>query len=260
MQTRRIHTSTIGAAVLSMVALLSTTPEAGAQSTVSIDSDRIEILDTDGDSAVLLDNGADYTAGGNGRTANLNLRASDGPTTLFYNAFQAQLILGGGTHEGIVLLRDDNGTTTTIEADGRTGAVYLGGNGEDGDLIVYDNTDSETFRINGQTGSATNAFGANGLVKAWARMNADGTVLSCWRCDSAATFRLAAGAYIVSFAPLGLDIHSRPRSAVIDSHDTGVSSSGVVRLANSSATTVLASTGSLPLGDAADRPFTVFIF
>ncbi len=260
MLTTRIHNTALGVAVAALVALSATTPEAGAQSSVSMNDGSVEILAADGDSLLLLDNGADYTAGGNGLTAALNLRGSDGPTTLFFNAFQAQLIVGGGSHEGIVLLKDDDGVTTTIEADGRIGAIFLGGNGEDGDLVVFDNTDAETFRVNGQTGSATNALGANGLIKAWARINADGTVLSCWRCDSSATFRLAEGSYIVSFAPLGLNIHSRPRAAVIDSHDTGVSLGGVVRLANSQATTVLASTGSLPLGESADRPFTVFIY
>ena len=179
---------------------------------VSIDNGSVEVFDTDGDSAVLIDNGADYAAGGNGRTATLNLRGSDGPVTLSYHAFQAQLILGGGIHEGILLIKDDDGATTTIDLDGRTGGIRLGGNGEDGDLIVYDNTDTETFRVNGQSGAVTNELSGNGQVKAWARINADGTVLSCWRCDPSATFASPPGLYTVDFSPLGLDIQSRPRT------------------------------------------------
>lgn len=247
------------ALVVTILTLVAAPPATRAQS-VSIGNGILEILDTDGDSAVLVDNGADYTAGGAGRTASLNLRGSDGPTTLSFHALLAQLIVGGGSHEGIVLLKDDDGVTTTIELDGRTGAVLLGGSGEDGDLVIYDNTDTETFRVNGQTGSATNTLSGNGLVKAWARINANGSVLSCWRCDPTETFRLAEGSYIVSFAPLGLNLHGRPRSAIVDSHTTGVSLPGVVRLANSESTTVHALTGSLPLADSADRAFTVFIF
>jgi len=57
---------------------------AGAQAQqVSVSGSRVEVFDTDGDSAVVLDNGADYTAGGNGRTATLNLRGTDGPTTFW---------------------------------------------------------------------------------------------------------------------------------------------------------------------------------
>jgi len=255
----RIHKTTL---VVGTLALLVTASEGHAQS-VSLDNGSVEVFDTDGDSAVLIDNGANYTAGGNGRTATFNLRGSDGPVTLSYHAFQAQLILGGGTHEGILLLKDDDGVTTTIDLDGRTGGIRLGGNGEDGDLIVYDNTNTETFRVNGQSGSATNELSSNGLVKAWARINSDGTVLSCWRCDQAvsATFQLSTGSYLVDFSPLGPDIQSRPRTAIIDSHDTSVAAPGAIRLANSSPSTrVLVLTTDVIDGTSADRPFTVFVF
>ena len=50
---------------------------------------------------------------------------------------------------------------------------------------------------------------SNGLVKAWAQIDADGTIVACWRCntDPAETRRLGTGAYEVDFTPL------RPTSA-----------------------------------------------
>lgn len=240
--------------------LLATTQTAIAQST-SMQHGRVEIFDTDDDSAVLVDNGADYSAGGAGRTANLSLRASDGSSTLNYQAFQAQFILGGGIHEGILLLKDDDGVTTTIEVDGRVGAIRLGGIGEDGDLRLHDNTDTETFRVNGQSGTATNSLSSNGQVKAWARIDADGSVLSCWRCDPDATSKLAGQPiYTVDFGPVGSDIQSRPRMVVMDSHDPTSESPSVARLQNAfTATGVVVWVTQFDAMEA-DPSFTLFIY
>ncbi len=246
------------ALALASLALLATVHGVAAQS-VSVTNSRIEILDTDGDSAVLVDSGADYAAGGNGRTATLNLRGSDGPATLNYQAFQAQLVLGGGTHEGILLIKDDDGVTTTIEVDGRTGVIRLGGNGEDGDLLIHDSADAETFRVNGQTGTATNELSANGQVKAWARINADGTVLSCWRCNPDATSQLGQ-LYTVDFSPLGADIQSRPRMVVMDSHAATVESPSVARLQNGPTPTSVVVWVTQFDAMAADPSFTLLIY
>jgi hypothetical protein len=205
---------------------------ATAQS-VAINGGTIEIFDTDGDSAVLIDQGADYAAGGNGRSATLTLRSLVGPTTLSFHAFQAQLILGGGVQEGLLLLKDDDGATTTFEADGRTGSIRLGGNNEDGDLIVYDNADVETIRLDGQSGNVTNLLSGDGLVKAWARISSDDSVFSCYRCNPAATFAVEYGEYQVDFSPLGESIRSRPRVAVIDSHQPDIQSGGAITIRDS---------------------------
>lgn len=242
------------------LAVLATASGARAQ-TVSVANSRLSILDTDGDSAILVTNGGDYSAGGNGRTAVVSLRTSDGLGTFFYQAFQAQLVLGAGAHEGIVLLKDDDGVTTTIELDGRIGGARLGGNGVSGDLLIHDNTDTETFGVEGQTGTATNQFSANGQVKAWARIAADGSVLSCWRCNPAATSRVGTPTlYTVDFSPLASDIQSRPRMAVLDSHASTVEGPGAVRLLNATtATGVLVWT--TMFDPAADEPgFTIFIY
>lgn len=205
MKTNRLCGVVLGAAVAAML----TMPVVARSQNVSIDNGEVQITDTDGDSAVLIDNGADYTAGGNGRSASLSLAGSDGPTTLFYNAFQAQLILGGGTHEGLLLLKDDDGVTTTIDLDGRTGLIELGGPSEDGDLTVLDGTEAVTIRLNGAAGTVTNSLDGNGLVKAWARIRLDGAIESCWRC-TASSYAAAFGDYTVTFS---VDIGDRPNTA-----------------------------------------------
>ena len=60
---------------------------------------------------------------------------------------------------------------------------------------------------------------ANGaLVKAWAKIAADGTVIACDRCnpDSGKTRRVGAGLYHVDFTPVSTDISGRPYSGQID--------------------------------------------
>lgn len=236
-------------------------PAAARPQSVSLANGAIEIFDSDGDSAVVIDNGADLTAGGDGRTASLDLRSSNGSTTLSFNAFQAQLILGGGTFEGILLLKDSDGVTTTIDLDGLTGAVRLGGNDEDGDLIVYDSSDTETVRINGESGTATNALEGNGLIKAWAEIDSTGSVVDCWRCDSSATVGLDLGVYHVDFSPLAADIRGRPRLAVLDTHDTDLQLAAYVSVRDSitSTSALVVSTEAAPSGPA-NRAFTVFIY
>jgi len=62
----------------------------------------------------------------------------------------------------------------------------------------------------------------NGIAKAWARIKADGTIVSCWRCntDPLETRKIGTGAYEIDFTPLATDIRGRPRVATIDTHDT----------------------------------------
>ena len=75
-----------------------------------------------------------------------------------------------------------------------------------------------------RTGNVTNLFSneedeSNGLVKAWAQIDADGTIIACWRCntDPAETRRTStAGHYEVDFTPLATDITGRPRSVALD--------------------------------------------
>lgn len=64
-------------------------------------------------------------------------------------------------------------------------------------------------------------FVGDGFVKAWARINSDGTVASCYKCNPAGTTHAGTGNYVVDFAPLTSNIAGRPRSATLDTLSTG---------------------------------------
>ena len=104
---------------------------------------------------------------------------------------------------------------------------------------------------------------SNGLVKAWAQINADGTIAACWRCntDPAETGQTSLGDYEVDFTPLATDISGRPRSATIDNLGTGSAASGTIELADRSGdpSSVFVSTEDAA-GAEADRPFVLIIY
>ncbi len=235
------------------VVALSAAQVARAQS-VSLDNGTVEIFDGDGDSAVLIDNGADYTAGGDGRSAVMELRDLGGFSIFSFSAALGQLVLGGGTQEGIFLVKDNDGITTTIDLDGRTGRILLGALGEDGDLIVNDGNAVETIRLNGANGTVTNNEDGNGLIKAWAKVDDDGTLVSCWRCVD--SFRLIAGSYLVQFNE---DIGSRPRTATIDSHSLFDPFPATIRLSDVDSDTVSVRTAD-NTNALVDRAFTLVIY
>ncbi len=99
--------------------------------------------------------------------------------------------------------------------------LKLGRSGNDGDFTVRAADKSLGVKLDGDTGTASNSFAGDGLVKAWARINADGTVHECYRCnkDPDETQRLATGRYEVDFTPLSTDIRSRPRTLAGDRRD-----------------------------------------
>jgi len=98
--------------------------------------------------------------------------------------------------------------------------------GRDGRLQIRDADNAAALNLDGRSGNVTNLFSnledeSNGLVKAWAHIAANGSVVACWRCntDPAETRLvpgLGAGSYEVDFTPLATDITGRPRSATID--------------------------------------------
>ena len=91
------------------------------------------------------------------------------------------------------------------------GSAYLGGPGRTGYLALDDATSSWSSVVAyGFSGNVSNKLDGNGLVKAWARINADGTVASCYRCDSSETQKLGTGVYEVDFTPVGTDVSGRP--------------------------------------------------
>jgi hypothetical protein len=141
--------------------------------------------------------------------------------------------------------------------------IVLGGNGDLGSLRVRSADGTTVVQLRASDANVTNAFlndenRSNGLVKAWARMNRDGTIAACWRCnrDPIETRRIGTGLYEVDFTPLSTDIGGRPRSAAannqfgfaITADDTSGDPSSVVAASLSQA------------GAPADRDFFVLIY
>jgi len=128
------------------------------------------------------------------------------------------MTLGGGIADGDVYVRDTDGTTNTIHLSGETGTLRLGhvDSAQPGTLEIRDSDGLGQFLVNGNTGDVySNQLGSNGLVKAWARIDSDGSIASCWRCneDTNETRKLDTGKYEIDFQLLGVldgDIRSRP--------------------------------------------------
>lgn len=98
--------------------------------------------------------------------------------------------------------------------------------GADGDLLVQDGAGVTTIALDGGSANAVQLIDpadtsmANGFVKAWAKIDEDGSVVSCWNCntDVQATRRLALGKYQVDFL-LG-NIGNRPVLATVGTHSS----------------------------------------
>jgi len=168
-----------------------------------------------------LGSGTDANPGDDG---DIWVEAGNGSTSVNIDGAGANMTLGYGSaatpgNAGDILLRDRKGFITT-RLEGENGWLRLGAGGgavEDGDISVYNNKGAETVRIDGQTGTVTNNLSGGGLVKAWAKINADGSIADCWRCNTNPTLtkRTGRGWYDVSFTPLATDIRSRPKSIVV---------------------------------------------
>jgi hypothetical protein len=144
--------------------------------------------------------------------------------------------------------------------------LNLDEDGKDGRLRVRDAVGANAVQLNAADGSVTNRFSnapdeSNGLVKAWAQINADGTVAACWRCDLIETTRLGTGRYEVDFTPLGPDITGRPRSATIDDLVEGNEPPSFIDLADriGDASSVFVQTADVD-GTDADRAFILLIY
>jgi hypothetical protein len=127
---------------------------------------------------------------------------------------------------------------------------------------------AKAVELDAGSANVTNLFSnqadeSNGLVKAWAQINADGTIDSCWRCntDTAETQRLNAGQYEVDFTPLGTDISGRPRSAILNNPGAGNPAAGVIALADRSTdpSSIFVGTADTD-GVDSDRPFVLIIY
>lgn len=108
--------------------------------------------------------------------------------------------------------------------------------GADGDLLIQDGAGSTTIELDGGSANAIQMIDpgdvgvANGFIKAWAKIEDDGSIASCWNCntDTLATRRLDTGEYQVDFL-IG-DISSRPVLATVGTHSsTPTFSAAVIR-------------------------------
>jgi hypothetical protein len=147
---------------------------------------------------------------------------------------KANLVVGGNTGNGRLRLRNDDGDTG-VELRATDGNV----------TNLFSNAEDES----------------NGLVKAWAKINADGTIAACWRCNTAAneTFRVSEGLYEVDFTPLSTDISGRPRSATVSGD--GAVPQAVIRVADipADASSLNIATNT-PGGALNDTPFVLIIY
>ncbi len=232
---------------------------------VSLGKDFIHVPFAAGNGGVLLHNSGQVVAGGSGTHGSILLVNSDLNVTVSAFASTGDLALGGGTEDGDLFLTGSDGITLNVRAHGDDAWVELGSIGEDGDLTLKNNLGQLTVRLDGQSATAEQDLPGNGFLKAWARIKADGTVHSCWKCNmsSSETRRLSLGKYEVSFSPLGTDIRSRPRNAILDTHSAAVGGgvAGMIELSDQTGdnstvlATVLGHSGGLQ-----DRAFTLFVY
>ena len=152
---------------------------------------------------------------------------------------------------------DDLGARINLEEDGTSGR-----------LRVRDADGENAVDLQGNSANVENLFSneedeSNGLVKAWAQINADGTIRACWRCntDTDETSKIATGQYHVDFTPLATDITGRPRSATIDNLTGNQATPGTIDLADlfSDTSTVFVRTAGSNGADS-DRPFVLIIY
>jgi hypothetical protein len=146
--------------------------------------------------------------------------------------------------------------------------VVLGGNGDEGRLRLRNEDRATAVQLRASDANVTNLFSnaasqSNGLAKARAQIDADGTIVACWRCntDPNETRLTATGHYEVDFTPLSTDITGRPRLAVLDGHTTFTPAHGTIILADRSgdpSSVVLRIRNEA--GAAADAPFVPIIY
>lgn len=93
--------------------------------------------------------------------------------------------------------------------------------GQPGQILMNDGGGEVTLEIDGATGDLEQTDTANGLVKAWAIIKGDGTIVDCYNCRESGTGRIIEGHYQVDFAPVSVNISGdRPAlaSLVIDAN------------------------------------------
>ena len=217
--------------------------------------------------AILGGNG-DLTLGGGTQDGDLILKDTDGATTTFYaDGSLGDLTLGAqgvAGDDGDLYLRASDGTTNNIWLDGSGANVTLGtaSGTSDGNLYLYDGSGAFGIYLRGSLGRIVNKLSGNGLVKAWAQINNDGTVSSCYNCSTSAsdTARIGTGVYEVDFT-FATDITTRP--VVCSSGHTGYVFAAGSQIAcvgrSDDASSILVSIRNSS-GDFVDSRFTAIVF
>ena len=190
---------------------------------------------------VLIGEGAGIGAG---EDVDLSVVDADSLSTapdrsLTFNATLADLTLGSGS------------MLTAADA----GDLLLG----NGQGVILLDLDGLSGNIN-QDVDNINLLNGNGVVKGWAKINSDGSIASCWKCnsDAAETQRLGTGQYEVDFT-VG-DLSQRP--CLVSPGDHGVTG-GTVRIVDCYHSTDPSSKNvesSDASGTGADADFTILIF
>jgi hypothetical protein len=148
--------------------------------------------------------------------------------------------------------------------------LVVGGDTGQGRLRVRAADGTTAVELRADDGNLTNLFvndpsASNGLIKAWAAIDADGTIAACWRCnrDPDETQQLAPGSYEVDFTPLATDITERPRMATV-SGNNGAMPQATIRAVDRTTppddSTVHIFTENPATGDRVDAPFVLVIY
>lgn len=111
---------------------------------------------------------------------NTNIGYSSAGNALFFDASTSQLTIGSGNSP------QEGGTS--------------------GEIFLRRSKGGTTLWLNGANGDAMQGAAGNGLVRAWAAVNRDGTVASCYRCLDSGSFRYERGQYLVDFSPVSTDV------------------------------------------------------
>lgn len=192
--------------------------------------------------------------------------ASETEPVMQMDASLGSLTLGSGNSSnpgdgGEVFIENGLGATNVWLYGG--GQAYLGSSGSSGSLSLDNGTASwSSIVLSGFNGTLTNQFAGDGLVKAWARINANGTVASCYRCNAAAaeTQTLGTGIYEVDFTPVGTDISSRPWTCSLGNGAVfgAIGQIGCVQRSGDPSSLFVQTTGTT--GTGANQAYTVVVY
>jgi len=260
---QRPHSWTARLVVLFVASLASAVTTVEAES-VRMYRDWIGLFNGNGKTVEITDEGF-IELGSNGTHGALLLERSDGrPSGHFHTSGLSvgtrNFGLVSGT-AGHLYVNPSFGSVSALQFEAAVGELIIGSEEAEGGLTIRATDLADSLTVTGAEGTIANRLEGQGLVKAWARLNADGSLLDCYRCDATGTGKRALGTYDINFSPLAADIRDRPRAAVLDTHSDDAPVLGFIGVGNVSGETarVRVSTGDTA-GPAVDQAFTVLIY